>query len=303
MRTRTKQLTIAVCVLLFITGIWTRYSLGYGMYIGQSFVGVVHSQSEAQAILDILSAETNIPLFPHRLYLRFLPKANFSDPSEVLEKIKSENHIQTEFLMENEEIPFENETVEDNTLYTGEETVTREGTNGSRAVIKEVTRIGGISAKEEIVSSSILTAPISKITAIGTKERPPGVGTGVFLFPLHEISVSSGFGNRWGRQHKGIDLAADEGTPILASDNGIVSFCGPCDGYGNLIILDHQNGYTTYYAHCSALYAIVGSTPKKGETIGAVGSTGNSTGPHLHFEIRKDGEAQNPQDFFPASLF
>ncbi len=97
--------------------------------------------------------------------------------------------------------------------------------------------------------------------------------------------------------HKGIDIAATRGTPILATASGKVSFAGWSSGYGYLVKIDHGNGVETYYGHCSKLYVSAGDTVEAGEQIAAVGSTGNSTGNHLHFEIRLDGKQVNPQTY------
>ena len=97
--------------------------------------------------------------------------------------------------------------------------------------------------------------------------------------------------------HKGIDIAATRGTPILATASGKVSFAGWSSGYGYLVKIDHGNGVETYYGHCSKLYVSAGDTVEAGKQIAAVGSTGNSTGNHLHFEIRLDGKQVNPQTY------
>ena len=97
--------------------------------------------------------------------------------------------------------------------------------------------------------------------------------------------------------HTGLDIACTTGTDIKVVSNGTVTFSGKKGSYGNLIIVDHGNGVETWYGHCSKLYANVGDTVTAGDVIAAVGSTGNSTGPHLHFEIRINGECVNPQNY------
>ena len=97
--------------------------------------------------------------------------------------------------------------------------------------------------------------------------------------------------------HKGIDIAATRGTPILVTASGKVTFAGWSSGYGYLVKIDHGNGVETYYGHCSKLYVSTGDTVEAGEKIAAVGSTGNSTGNHLHFEIRLNGNQVNPESF------
>ena len=97
--------------------------------------------------------------------------------------------------------------------------------------------------------------------------------------------------------HTGLDIAAPKGTPIKVVTSGTVTFAGYKGSYGYLIVISHGNGIETYYGHCSKLYASVGKTVSQGEVIAAVGSTGNSTGPHLHLEIRVNGVAYNPQNY------
>lgn len=97
--------------------------------------------------------------------------------------------------------------------------------------------------------------------------------------------------------HTGLDIACTTGTDIKVVSNGTVTFSGKKGSYGNLIIVDHGNGVETWYGHCSKLYEKVGDTVNAGDVIAAVGSTGNSTGPHLHFEIRINGECVNPQNY------
>ena len=98
-------------------------------------------------------------------------------------------------------------------------------------------------------------------------------------------------------RHTGLDISASTGTPIKAAASGTVTFSGRKGSYGNLIVISHGNGVQTYYGHCSALYASAGQQVSQGQTIAAVGSTGNSTGPHLHLEIRVNGVAYNPQNY------
>lgn len=128
----------------------------------------------------------------------------------------------------------------------------------------------------------------------------PGSGAGDYIWPTQGV-FSSGYGWRWGRMHKGIDLANSTGTPIVAAKEGRVSFAGWHDGgYGYLVEISHANGSTTRYAHNSRLLVAHGQEVRQGEVISQMGSTGNSTGPHLHFEIIAPGMgAMNPLNFLP----
>jgi len=106
--------------------------------------------------------------------------------------------------------------------------------------------------------------------------------------------VTSPFGYRWGRLHEGIDIGVPNGTPIHAAADGTVIYCGWESGYGNLVVIDHGNGIATAYGHQSAIAASCGQHVLQGDIIGYVGSTGHSTGPHLHFEVRVDGNPVDP---------
>lgn len=122
----------------------------------------------------------------------------------------------------------------------------------------------------------------------------PSTGPGGWVMPVRGATFTSGFGQRWGRLHAGVDLAAPIGTPVYAAAMGTVSRAGWLGGYGYSIDINHGGGVVTRYAHLSAMYVAAGTTVQAGQQIGAVGSTGNSTGPHLHFEIRRGGQPVNP---------
>ena len=114
-----------------------------------------------------------------------------------------------------------------------------------------------------------------------------------FVWPCDGVVVS-GFGMRWGRMHEGVDIGCAYGTPNRAAASGTVIYSGWLGGYGNLVVVDHGNGLSTAYAHASSLLVGVGQSVSQGETVSLVGSTGNSSGPHLHFEVRVNGQAVDP---------
>ena len=147
-------------------------------------------------------------------------------------------------------------------------------------------------------ASAALAAQIRAAQASSTTSSGGSTGSGVsssgFIWPVSGV-VTSGFGYRWGRMHEGIDISAPCGTPIRAVASGTIIFSGWMGGYGNLVVVDHGNGLATAYAHQSAIYASGGVG--QGQTIGAVGTTGSSTGCHLHFEVRVNGGAVDPMGY------
>lgn len=118
----------------------------------------------------------------------------------------------------------------------------------------------------------------------------------MFLEPAVGV-LTSPFGERWGRVHEGIDVGGAMGSEIKAACDGTVLLSQWVEGYGNYIEIDHGNGYQTSYAHCQELYVFAGDVVSQGQCIATMGNTGNSTGPHLHFEILYHGEPQNPLDY------
>ncbi|MFN7678586.1 MAG: peptidoglycan DD-metalloendopeptidase family protein [Cyanobacteriota bacterium] len=137
-----------------------------------------------------------------------------------------------------------------------------------------------------------------------TYDRSPTrpMEAGPWLWPTNGVFTSA-YGWRWGRMHKGIDIANNVGTPILAAQSGEVTFAGWSDGgYGYLVELTHPDGSRSLYAHQSRILVQVGEEVRKGQQIGQMGSTGRSTGPHLHFEIHAPGlGAVNPMEFLRPS--
>jgi murein DD-endopeptidase MepM/ murein hydrolase activator NlpD len=125
------------------------------------------------------------------------------------------------------------------------------------------------------------------------KAKPVPVVTAQWVNPLPEAVVTSCFGQRWGRLHAGVDLAAPNGTRIRAAGAGVVVAAGEAAGYGNAVLIDHGNGFLTHYGHMSAITVQVGQHVAAGDQIGNEGSTGHSTGPHLHFEVHQ-GTYKNP---------
>ena len=123
-------------------------------------------------------------------------------------------------------------------------------------------------------------------------------GTGTFAWPVTTRWLS---GTGYTALHLGVDLAAAMGQPVFAADSGVVTFAGWSNwGYGNMVMLDHGNGWTTLYSHFSQWNVSCGQSVNKGQIVGLAGSTGNSTGPHLHFEMNYQGSRPNPFSYLPS---
>jgi lipoprotein NlpD len=147
--------------------------------------------------------------------------------------------------------------------------------------------------------------PVAMITpdrARADRPAPPELprGPSPFVWPVDAGVVSSTFGPRGESHHDGIDISTQEGTPVRAARAGRVLYSDHLRGYGNLVILEHDDGYATVYAHNQENRARPGATVRQGDVIGAVGRSGKTSEPNLHFEIRKDNVARNPLFYLPA---
>lgn len=172
--------------------------------------------------------------------------------------------------------------------YTGTEVVLQEGTPGRRQVVADIMYSSGKEMGREILEETLLAEAQPTIIERGTSTPP------TYIKPLVGGSFSSPFGSRWGRMHKGVDWACSIGTSVRASCGGRVVSAGWVNGYGNCITISHSDGKQTRYAHLSKILVSSGSQVKQGEKIALSGNTGNSTGPHLHFEILVNGTQVNP---------
>lgn len=162
---------------------------------------------------------------------------------------------------------------------------------------------------KKVVKQKTTTTSSYAVAAKGVNTSSKKVNLGISLIRPVSGTVTSRFGARWGRSHKGIDIGAPKGTSIKAAASGTVTTvqtgcthnyygnCGCGGGYGNYVIVSHGNGVQTVYGHCTSILVKKGQTVSQGQTIATVGSTGQSYGNHLHLEIRVGGIAQNPQNY------
>lgn len=210
------------------------------------------------------------------------------------------NVTTVERLVSQESIPFETEYTYDSSLWQVQSRVVKNGVLGEKEVVYQVTKENGAEVKREILQETVLKDPEPRVVAAGLSQIPSR-GTGSFIWPVRGGGrISSGYGWRSGGFHAGVDIAAPAGTAVLAADSGVVVSQGWDGAYGQSVVICHGQYYTRY-AHNSRNMVQTGQAVNKGQVIAAVGSTGQSTGSHLHFEIRSGGiygATINPLNFF-----
>lgn len=177
----------------------------------------------------------------------------------------------------------------------GQQKVLREGKPGKQQVTYRLIKRNGALLEEEQINLKVLLAPTPSLVLKGTKVIR-GEGSGKFTWPVAGARITSYQGARWGRMHKGIDLIGN--SNILAADEGVIEFAGyKKGGLGNAIIINHNNGYKTIYGHMKSVSVKKGQIVEKGDVIGIMGSTGHSTGTHLHFEVYLNDKLKNPTSY------
>jgi lipoprotein NlpD len=170
-------------------------------------------------------------------------------------------------------------------------------------------RANGLDDPRRLRAGQLLTIPgsnrrsvaVGRADAIGPGPNRPPPPPHSFSWPISGGVLSSGFGVRHGVMHDGVDIAAPTGTPVHAADAGVVVYVGRLRGYGNVVIIEHSNGFVTVYGHDSTNMVQAGERVGRGQVIAEVGSSGRTTGPNLHFEVRHDNLAYNPLEFLPSS--
>ncbi len=195
-------------------------------------------------------------------------------------------------------------TVQDDSQYTDYSKVKNEGTNGVQQCVDKVYFINGTESRREIISRTIVVPSVDKVVITGTKKRPKvsglGEATGRLMWPVPSLRmITTYFTWRWGSFHTGIDISGGSayGRTIVAADGGVVVYAGWKNGYGECVQISHGSGIQTLYGHASRLLVSSGQRVSKGQAIARVGSTGNSTGPHCHFEVIKNGTKVNPLSY------
>lgn len=300
-----------------------------GLYLASNLV-------DPQSILDIITTETqgavyytvqegDAPSSIAQKYGMTLDELVSLNPN-VLDSLligqnvlvrKSEPYLEVKCIRQEiytEDIPYGNTYTSSSSLWEGTEQVVSNGTNGKKSVTAEVAYVDGTEVSRKILSETTITEPINAVVAKGSKPmlRDPDTYIGAthsksgMMNPVSAASpyISQVYGyTRYNPRHNGIDIAFrgnGYGVPIYSVLPGTVQFAGWQGSYGYLVIVDHGNGCQTYYAHCSKLYVRTGDTVAQGETIAAVGSTGVSSGNHLHFRVIYNYYQQDPEDYIPG---
>lgn len=210
-------------------------------------------------------------------------------------------HVQTEQEKVNvAPISYETEYIDDETMLKGQTKVTQTGQNGEFLTRTKVEYVNGEQTNSTVVEETQLSEPVKEVIIRGTKVVS-GVGTGNWVWPTTSRNVTCGYLCYSG--HYAIDISASTGQSVYAADNGVVVSASYNAAYGNVILINHKNGYYTRYAHLNSMNVKAGDIVEAGQLIGGAGNTGNSTGTHLHFEIRTNTGSQpsyapNPLDFY-----
>ena len=288
------------------------------LYIDGKLIGAVKNGNELQSALDAVLAnakadydDTTTTEFANAVEVK---PYNGNDSLTTVDALMAQAadklsiKLETDWTYETE-TGFDTDITYDESQPSSYEEVTQEGVNGVSQITIRLTYTDGIQTDAVIPRKSL------SAQAVNTAKKKPSAATTGYkskqqaacqrqaalcgLFP-HTHNITSYMEWRWGRMHNGIDIAGgdDYGQPFIASDGGTVIWSGnDGGGYGNYVMIDHGNGYVTVYGHASELACSTGDYVSQGQTIGYVGSTGNSTGPHLHFEIRLNGDYQNPLNY------
>jgi len=201
-----------------------------------------------------------------------------------------------ETVVQQESIAYTTQYKDDSSMYKNQLKTIQAGKNGAKVVTYEVYTENGVTTQKKVLNQKVVTEPVNQIVKRGTKVAPSR-GSGILTLPTVGGIITSPFGGRWGRMHEGIDISGVSNRSIKAADSGVVSFTGTRNGYGYLTIINHNNGMQTWYAHQSRISVSVGQRVDKGQVIGVMGSTGRSTGTHLHFEVHIGGSVRNPLNY------
>lgn len=274
---------------------------------GEKLGYIIDKEKFEQSINDMMTNDYNKIETQVEYHLAFINKDEETNDEEVLAKVE-ENIEKVNTVTDGVTIKVASAKLADSktTSTTSSKKVTSRGTSTTKKSTCSVTKSNTIKSSETSSSTvktsktsssktSSSTAKASKTSSSSSKTTSLN-GVKLTVKPVSG-TITSRFGSRGGRQHTGLDIGAPKGTKIKAAAGGTVIFAGYSGAYGNVVKISHGSGIKTYYAHCSKLYVEKGQKVSAGDVIAAVGSTGRSTGNHLHFEIVKNGTSVNPQNY------
>ncbi|MCI8616973.1 MAG: M23 family metallopeptidase [Clostridia bacterium] len=306
---------ISVALLIVVGVIGSFYKVSYIVNIDGEMVGYTDNKSKLQSQINdyIENGEDENAAF---VQIESLPEYNMcllkrdvnSDDDKIFNIIKSDGTTYYRYyaILDNQE-----EKVYVSNFSEAESIVAKlkekKSSNTEKITIAEKyeTELKEMTSIDDAVSKLYVAPPKKVVVAkkqvnTSTTISNNKVSLGISLSRPVSGIITSRFGvnsSVRSSSHTGLDIATSLGTPVMAAASGTVSYAGWKGSYGKLAVITHENGIQTYYGHCNALYVTAGQTVAQGQTIAAVGSTGNSTGPHLHFEIRVNGVAYNPQNY------
>ena len=261
----------------------------YTVVKGDTYNGIAYRNDMSLSDLMELNPEADI----NRLMV--------GDVLNVKEIVPTLSVQTTEHVVYTQSIECPVETVDDSSMYKGDSKILTQGEEGEAQVEADVIYVNGYERERTVTGTTTLREPTTTVKAVGTKEKPKTASKGYFIWPTSSRRINSHFGGRnlWGRYdyHSGLDIHASYGEGIKAADGGTVTFAGWQGSYGNLVIITHDNGIKTYYAHNSSLVVSVGQKVYQGQVVARAGSTGNSSGVHCHFEVRVNNTAVNPLNY------
>jgi murein DD-endopeptidase MepM/ murein hydrolase activator NlpD len=198
-----------------------------------------------------------------------------------------------------EKIPFSTVYEKDSTVWQGQSKTVNEGAEGAKEVTYQISQINGRELERTVVAEAVTVAATDKVVKTGTKVMTVsrgGGGSGQLAWPFRG-RITSPYGMRGRSMHTGLDIDGSTGDPILAAEAGTVISAGTNGSYGKCILIDHGDGLVTLYGHLSDYDVSTGDTVSRGQLIGRMGSTGRSTGSHLHLEVRVNGSHKNPLSY------
>ena len=260
----------------------------YTVVKGDTFNAIAYANDMSVSDLKALNPDVDI----NRLMIGDV--LNVKELIPVLSVQTTEHQVYTQAI----ECPVEE--VEDSSMYIGDSKILTQGEEGEAQIEADVVYVNGYERERTVLSSTTLREPTTTVKAVGTKEKPKTASTGSYSWPIRG-RITSYFGGRYifgsYSYHSGLDISCSYGASIKAADGGRVTFAGYKGSYGYLVIITHDNGTQTYYAHNSSLLVSAGDKVYKGQAIAKAGSTGRSTGTHCHFEVRVNGTAVNPLNY------